>query len=83
MKTILTVTVIFSFGFIAEASAQSPFYQDKTINVILGGLPAGAADMRTRAVVNVLRKHIPGNPIIVVQYMPAGGGRQAAIMPVR
>lgn len=78
MKTILTVTVIFSFGFIAEASAQSPFYQDKTINVILGGPPAGAADMRTRAVVNVLRKHISGNPTIVVQYMPAGGGRQAA-----
>ena len=34
--------------------------------------------MRTRAVVNVLRKHIPGNPTIIVQYMPAGGGRQAA-----
>ena len=34
--------------------------------------------MRTRAVVNILRKHVPGNPMIIVQYMPAGGGRQAA-----
>jgi len=34
--------------------------------------------MRTRAVVNVLRKHIPGNPTIIIKYMEAGGGRQAA-----
>ena len=34
--------------------------------------------MRTRAVVNILRKHVPGNPTIVVQHMAAGGGRQAA-----
>lgn len=63
---------------VAPAFAQVPFYQDKTINVILGGPPAGSADMRTRSVVNVLRKHVPGNPTIVVQYMAAGGGRQAA-----
>jgi tripartite-type tricarboxylate transporter receptor subunit TctC len=58
--------------------AQGVFYQDKTINVVLGEPPAGSADMRTRAVTNILRKHIPGNPTIVVQYMAAGGGRQAA-----
>lgn len=34
--------------------------------------------MRTRAVVNVLRKHVPGNPTILIKYMEAGGGRQAA-----
>ena len=60
------------------ASAQAPFYQDKTITVILGGPPAGSADLRTRAVVNILRTHIPGNPNIVMQYMAGGGGRQAA-----
>ena len=60
------------------ALAQVPFYQDKTITVILGGPPAGSADLRTRSVINILRKHIPGNPNIVMQYMAAGGGRQAA-----
>lgn len=59
------------------ALAQVPFYQDKTITVILGGPQAGSADLRTRSLVNILRKHIPGNPNIVMQYM-AGGGRQAA-----
>ncbi|HWO43309.1 MAG TPA: hypothetical protein VNO43_16025 [Candidatus Eisenbacteria bacterium] len=60
------------------AFPQTPFYQNKTISVVLGGPPAGSADMRTRAVVNVLRKHVPGNPTILIKYMEAGGGRQAA-----
>ena len=58
--------------------AQVPFFQDKTITVILGGPPAGSADLRTRAVTNILRKHIPGNPTILIQHMGGGGGRQAA-----
>ncbi|MGZ8466977.1 MAG: hypothetical protein ACXWXT_15655 [Candidatus Binatia bacterium] len=62
----------------APVWAQVPFFQDKTIAVILGGPPAGSADLRTRAVINILRKHIPGNPTIVIQHMGGGGGRQAA-----
>jgi tripartite-type tricarboxylate transporter receptor subunit TctC len=62
----------------AKVFAQSPFYQDKAITVVLGGPPSGAADLRTRGVINVWRKHIPGNPVIVMQYMGGGGGRQAA-----
>jgi tripartite-type tricarboxylate transporter receptor subunit TctC len=66
-------------GFSVQPSfAQIPFYQDKTINVILGGPPAGSADLRTRAVINLLRKHILGNPNVAMQYMAGGGGRQAA-----
>ena len=62
----------------AELRGQTPFYQDKTITVVLGGPPSGSADLRTRGVINVFRKHIPGNPVIVMQYMGGGGGRQAA-----
>ena len=62
----------------SSSFAQSQFFAGKTITVVLGGPPAGSADMRTRAVTNLLRKHIPGNPNIIIQYMPAGGGRQAA-----
>ena len=63
---------------VEQTFSQVQFYQDKTITVVLGGPPAGSADMRTRAVTSLLRKHVPGNPTIVVQYMAAGGGRQAA-----
>ena len=80
MKAILTVFFFFyHFGGGGNfAFSQVPFYQDKTITVVLGGPPAGSADMRTRAVTSVLRRHIPGYPNIIVQYMAAGGGRQAA-----
>jgi len=79
MKTLQSLVFFLFVGFGVEMSfAQAPFYQDKTINVILGGPPAGSADLRTRGVINVWRKHIPGNPTIVMQYMGAGGGRQAA-----
>ena len=79
MKTMLVIAVFILGVFFGDSSqAQAPFYQDKTINVVLGGPPAGSADLRTRAVINVLRKHIPGNPTIVMQYMGSGGGRQAA-----
>jgi tripartite-type tricarboxylate transporter receptor subunit TctC len=63
---------------VRDVFAQAPFYQDKTITVVLGGPPSGSADLRTRGVIQSLRKHIPGNPVIVMQYMGGGGGRQAA-----
>jgi tripartite-type tricarboxylate transporter receptor subunit TctC len=34
--------------------------------------------MRTRAVANHLKKHIPGNPTIVIEFMPGAGGQKAA-----
>ena len=56
MKTILPTALIFFFGFgVKLIFAQTAFFADKTINVVLGGPPAGSADMRTRAVVNILR----------------------------
>src|SRR5262245_2025308 len=34
--------------------------------------------MRVRAMIPFLQKYIPGNPNIVNEYMPGGGGRKAA-----
>ncbi len=79
MKTIRLLSALALSAFSFEAgSAETPFYQDKTITVVLGGPLAGSADLRTRGVIHVWRKHIPGHPTIVMQYMGAGGGRQAA-----
>lgn len=78
MKTLVIFLVVY-FGVAVEALfCQTPFYAGKTISIVLGGPPGGSADMRTRAVISLLRKHIPGNPTIIMQYMAAGGGRQAA-----
>ena len=56
---------------------QVPFYQGKTIALIQAGEPGGTGDMRVKAVIPFLRKYIPGNPNILVEYMPGGGGRKA------
>jgi tripartite-type tricarboxylate transporter receptor subunit TctC len=60
------------------ALAQTPLYEGKNILLVSGTDAGGAGDLRTRAVIPVLKKHIPGHPNIVVQYMPGAGGRKAA-----
>ncbi|HEX2225886.1 MAG TPA: hypothetical protein VHM64_02015, partial [Candidatus Binatia bacterium] len=60
------------------ALAQAPFYQGKTITLIVGAGPGGMGDLRARALASALAKNIPGNPTIIFQYMPGGGGRKAA-----
>lgn len=60
------------------AFAQAPFYQGKTITVIATTAPGGTGDMRVKSLLPTLRKHIPGNPTLVVEYMDGGGGRKGA-----
>ena len=60
-----------------DGFAQSPFYQGKTITIIQGRDPGGTGDMRVRAVIPYLRKYIPGQPTIVTEFVPGGGGRKA------
>lgn len=62
----------------ASALSQAPFYQGKTITVIAGTSPGGTGDLRIKAMLAFLRKHIPGDPTIIMEYMDGGGGRKAA-----
>jgi tripartite-type tricarboxylate transporter receptor subunit TctC len=64
--------------FAGAGSAQAPFYQGKTITMIVSTAPGGTGDLRVKAMTPVLRKHIPGNPAIAMEYMDGGGGRKAA-----
>jgi len=57
---------------------QSLFYQGKIVTVISGQEPGGLGDLRLKAILPYLKKHIPGQPNIVPEYMPGGGGRKAA-----
>jgi tripartite-type tricarboxylate transporter receptor subunit TctC len=60
------------------AFAQAPYYQGKTITFIVGSGAGTAYDMYSRLLANHMGKHIPGNPTVVVQNMPAAGGMVAA-----
>src|SRR5215813_5203433 len=57
----------------AQAPAQAPFYQNKTIQVIIGSAPGGLYDRWGRLFALHLGKYIPGNPNLVAQNMPGGG----------
>jgi hypothetical protein len=54
------------------------FYAGKTLRIIVGLEAGGTVDTLARAFSVYLRKHIPGNPNIVIQNMPGAGGWGAA-----
>lgn len=63
---------------IAAAIAQEPSFQGKTITIVQGRGPGGTGDMRARAIAHFMQKHVPGNPTVIMEYMPGGGGMKAA-----
>jgi tripartite-type tricarboxylate transporter receptor subunit TctC len=58
--------------------SQENFYAGKTITLVATTAPGGTGDLRVKAMVPFLKKHIPGNPTVVIQYMDGGGGRKGA-----
>jgi tripartite-type tricarboxylate transporter receptor subunit TctC len=59
-----------------QALSQSNFYEGKTVTLLATTSPGGTGDLRVKAVMPFLKKHIPGNPTVVIQYMDGGGGRK-------
>lgn len=53
--------------------AAGPFYEGKTINLMVGSAPGGGFDISARLLARHLGKHIPGNPTVIVQNMPGAG----------
>ena len=76
IKSTLSAVAVLATLSVDCSFAQAPFYQGKTITMIAGTAPGGIGDNRAKAVMPFLRKYIPGNPAILVQYMDGGGGRQ-------
>ena len=57
----------------ATALAQAPFYQGKTIRIIVGASAGGGYDTYSRTIARHMGKHISGNPVFVVENMPGAG----------
>ena len=73
-----TTLIALLVGLSHSAFAQTPFYQGKTVTIVQGTEAGGSSDVQTRALLPYLKKHIPGEPTIVSEYMPGGGGTKAA-----
>jgi tripartite-type tricarboxylate transporter receptor subunit TctC len=55
-------------------AADQPFYEGKTIKIIVSSSAGGGTDAAGRLVARFLPKYLPGNPNTIVQNMPGGGG---------
>lgn len=78
VRTQLLLVVAFFSAASAGVLYAAPFYQGKTLTVIEGRNPGGLGDLRVRGTLEFLQKYLPGNPAIVVRYMPGAGGMIAA-----
>jgi len=77
-KVPLTLAALSVGLFPTIAFSQAPFYQGKTITILNGNEPGGTGDMRMRALIPFLKKYLPGDPAVVAEFMPGGGGRKLA-----
>ena len=57
----------------AGAQSAAEFYRGKQIVLLVGASAGGGYDALGRLAARHLGKHIPGNPTIIVQNMPAAG----------
>lgn len=61
-------------GLSAPAAAQQPYYQGKTIRIIIPFSAGGGTDTFGRLVGQHLGRHIPGNPTVVAENVTGAGG---------
>jgi len=64
------ITAVFlTFPVVTKAYSGAPYYEGKTIKLIVGFSPGGGFDTYSRVIARHIGKHIPGNPVIVVENM--------------
>ncbi len=82
MKSLRSLMILASSAVIAgaigasSASAESvaEFYKGKSIDLLIGFGPGGGYDTYSRLLARHYSRHIPGNPRVIPQNMPGGGG---------
>lgn len=76
MRVIYALLCLFFWS--SDLPAQAPFYQGKTMRIVVGYLSGDSHDQLARTTSRHLGKHIPGTPDIIVQNMPGAGSIIAA-----
>ena len=74
-----TVLTVLCVGGVAGQTVTD-FYRGKTLEINVGTGVGGGYDANARLVARHLGRHLPGNPTIVVNNLPGGGGIRAANM---
>lgn len=74
---LLTLAAASSGGGPSSAQAPVEFFKGRTITVYVA-VGTGAYDLYARILIRHMPRHIPGNPTMIVNNMPGGGGVLAA-----
>jgi tripartite-type tricarboxylate transporter receptor subunit TctC len=74
-KLLLLIVGLLAMAGVQNSSAQTPeeFYRGKQVRFIVGTAAGQEYDLWARMIARHLRRHIPGNPTIVVENMPGAG----------
>lgn len=73
------ISVATTFGGTAvNAQTMEETYEGQTLTILIGHPPGGSYDLYAQLAAEFMGAHIPGNPDVIVQHQPGGGGRSAA-----
>jgi tripartite-type tricarboxylate transporter receptor subunit TctC len=78
LASLLFLMQLFNPLTLQPAFAQTPFYQGKTINIIVGTKAGDAYDLYPRLMAEYLPKYIPGSPNVIIQNVPGAASMIAA-----
>jgi len=56
-----------------SAYPQQPYFQGKTLRIVVSSAAGGGSDTTARIIARHLPRFIPGNPAVIVENMPGGG----------
>lgn len=71
-------SVALSLALVWPAYSAGPFYEGKSIRVVVGFSAGGGFDTYSRLIGRHLGRHIPGNPSVVVENMPGAASLVSA-----
>ena len=57
----------------ASADSVAEFYRGKNVTIVAATGAGSGYGLQGRVLANHLKKHIPGNPNVIMQFMPGGG----------
>lgn len=74
LRILLSAALLFVTVPVRAQEDVAAFYQGKQLRFVVGTAPGGGYDLFARVLARHMSRHVPGNPNVIVQNMPAAGG---------
>jgi tripartite-type tricarboxylate transporter receptor subunit TctC len=75
---VLSAILVAAWAGPVAAESVVDFYRGRTVEIVVGTGAGGGYDANARLVARYLERLLPGNPTVVVDNLPGGGGIRAA-----